>query len=89
MCDRVFLENDGTLCFFLTAKKNKICNDIVDNYSHPLELFLIALTLKTCVIKPSILILTQYNSLLINIKSKVQNKLVSNDPYMLKYCLNR
>ena len=33
MCDRVILENGGTLTFILECYKNqKMCNNVVDNY---------------------------------------------------------
>ena len=38
MCDRVILENGGTLMFVPDCYKNqKICNKAADNYPHALE----------------------------------------------------
>ena len=38
MCDKVILENSGTLMFVPNCQKNKkICNKAIGNYTHTLE----------------------------------------------------
>ena len=58
MFHKAILENGGILKFVLYWYKNqKMHNKAVDKYSHALELALIAIRLKMCVIKLFILIL--------------------------------
>ena len=41
MCDKAILENGGTLKSVSDCQKNqKMCNKVVDNYSHALEFLL-------------------------------------------------
>ena len=47
MCDKTILENGGTLKSVPDCYKNQeMCNEAVDNYSHVLNWFLNAITLK-------------------------------------------
>ena len=62
MCDKAILENGGTLKSVSDCQKNqKMCNKVVDNYSHALEFLLQCYKTKKCVIKLLILILLQQN----------------------------
>ena len=58
MCDEAILENGGTVESVHDCYKNQqMCDKAVDNYPNPLKFVLIAILLKKCVIKLSILIL--------------------------------
>ena len=47
MCDKVLLENGGTLVFVADCYRNlKMCNKSIDDYVHVLEFVLIAKRLK-------------------------------------------
>ena len=60
ICDRVILENGGTLMFIPDFYKNKkMCNKAIDDYPHALELFSDCLKSQKIRNKASILILLQ------------------------------
>ena len=69
MCGKVITENGGVLGLIPGCHKDpKMCDKVVDNYSHILMQRL--LQNSKCVIKLMILIHLQYNLFLINIRLK-------------------
>ena len=71
MCNKAILENDGILESLPDwYKTQKMCDKDVGNYAHVLEFAPNCYKTKTCVIKPSMLILLQYNLFLIALRLK-------------------
>ena len=67
-----------------------MCDKTVDNYVHASEFVPNAIRLKKCAIKPLIPVLFYFILFLIDIKlQKYVIKVVSKEPFMLKYCLDK
>ena len=89
MCNKAILENGRTLESVPDRyKTQEMCDKAVDNYADAFAL--IAIRLKICVIKPSILILLQsFSNSFVPECHKTQemcDRVIYEDPFMLIYC---